>query len=335
MADQTSLTVASGEPIECSPGFSQGLMRTKVSTPFRAERIGLHQKSTSGQALVIIATSCLRQIALNQPGVRDCSGEALHQMRVGLRRLRAVLSIFKSVSQKGEFEVLKPELVWLTEQLAAAREYDVLCEASHKFEITTRSVLVGQVELTGELKRRQQDAFALASRAVASARFERLIFSSAVGLISRTGEKAKGNQPVRDLARRVLERRTRRVLQRLAGFARLGASERHALRIRVKKLRYGTEFFASLFPDANRKCKRFGRELEALQDTLGRLNDIAAHRQIARGIVEEGTVEGRSGRRIAAAMGALTGSEQAEQASLLAAVPKLRARLAKAPRYWR
>ncbi|HYQ27365.1 MAG TPA: hypothetical protein VER04_09095 [Polyangiaceae bacterium] len=45
--------------------------------------------------------------------------------------------------------------------------------------------------------------------------------------------------------------------------------------------------------------------------------------------------EGRAGRRIALAMGALTGNEQAELLSLVKAVPKLRDRPVKAPHFWR
>ena len=290
---------------------------------------------TSAQALVIVATSCVRQIALNERGVRAGSGEAVHQMRVGLRRLRAALSLFKNVLRPDEVDDLKRELVWLTEQLAAARDYDVLIAAKCRFEEVIRSVFGGDTELTSELASRQQEANTAASRAVASGRFERLIFSSAVGLISRADGQGKGDRPVRALARRVLERRTRRVLWHLARFPRLDARARHQIRIRVKKLRYGTEFFAALFPKSQRDRKRFSRALEALQEALGRLNDITVHQRIGRDLADDGMNEGRAGRRIALAMGALTGHEQAELRSLVASVPKLRERLAKAPRFWR
>jgi CHAD domain-containing protein len=335
MTEASSLTVAGDVQIERSTGARQALVRREVAAPFRAQPIALDRRTTSAQALVVVATSCLRQVALNERGVRDGSGEAVHQMRVGLRRLRAALSLFKDVLRPGEVDDLKRELVWLTEQLAAARDYDVLIEAKCKFEEATRSVFGGEAELTAELTRRQQEAFAIASRAIESDRFERLIFSSSVALIARADEDGKGGRPVRDLARRVLERRTRRVLRRLARFARLDARERHETRIRVKKLRYGTEFFATLFPNSDRHRKRFSCALEALQEALGRLNDITVHQRIGRDLVDDSTNEGRAGRRIASAMGALTGNEQAELRSLLKAVPKLRVRLAKAPRFWR
>ena len=50
-------------------------------------------------------------------------------------------------------------------------------------------------------------------------------------------------------------------------------SERHVLRIELKKLRYAGEFFASVFP--RKRTRRYLRRLSRLQDALGRLNDAA------------------------------------------------------------
>src|SRR6185369_3660704 len=332
MTDQSSLTVAAEAQIERSPGATRALVCPNVAVPVRAELIAHDRRMTSAQALVVIGTSCVRQISLNERGVRDGSGEALHQMRVGLRRLRAAFSIFKSVVRQGEFDDLKRELVWLTGQLAAAREYDVLLRSKRQCEVLTATPFDGSDELTCELYRRQQEALAVARRAVISARFERLIFAAAVALISRADEDGAGSRSVRALARRILARRTRRVLRRLGHFRRLDASERHQLRIFVKKLRYGAEFFATLFPKANRRRRRFVQALEALQDTLGKLNDIGVHQRIAMELIGDET---RPDPRVSFGLGALTRDEQAQGRSLLESVPKLRSRLAQAPRFWR
>jgi len=49
-------------------------------------------------------------------------------MRVGLRRLRAALSLFKELVRDGEIKSIKAELKWLTDRLGSARELDVLIE---------------------------------------------------------------------------------------------------------------------------------------------------------------------------------------------------------------
>ncbi len=51
------------------------------------------------------------------------------------------------------------------------------------------------------------------------------------------------------------------------------AEERHEVRIAVKKLRYATEFFASLFP--RKAARSYIKALAVLQDELGVLNDAA------------------------------------------------------------
>jgi len=49
-------------------------------------------------------------------------------MRVGLRRLRAAISVFKHLLCGPETEAINTELKWLTEQLGPARDFDVLIE---------------------------------------------------------------------------------------------------------------------------------------------------------------------------------------------------------------
>jgi hypothetical protein len=50
------------------------------------------------EAFRVIAGSCIRQIIANKPGMCAGHAEALHQLRVGLRRLRAVLPSPRSLA---------------------------------------------------------------------------------------------------------------------------------------------------------------------------------------------------------------------------------------------
>lgn len=78
------------------------------------------------EAFDVIAYSTLRHFSLNADGVRSLDSEAVHQMRVGLRRLRAAISRFKSVLPGNSTAKIKTDLKWLTNELAPAREIDVL-----------------------------------------------------------------------------------------------------------------------------------------------------------------------------------------------------------------
>ena len=84
--------------------------------------------------------------------------------------------------------------------------------------------------------------------------------------------------PVAPLARRALKRLQRKALECGEDVAALPGDARHQLRVRIKRLRYACEFFASLYP--RRRTKMFIRRLQQLQDTLGELNDIAVARRL-------------------------------------------------------
>ena len=86
------------------------------------------------------------------------------------------------------------------------------------------------------------------------------------------------SQPIRQFAIRRLNKAHRRVTRAGAGFENLSADDRHIVRLRLKRLRYLSEFFAQLY--APRRARRFVKALSSLQTSLGRRNDlvVADHR---------------------------------------------------------
>ena len=69
----------------------------------------------------------MRQFRANEDLIlRTQDADAWHQARVGLRRLRSALSIFRSVVTDKCLEHLRGELRWLAGTLGQARDIDVL-----------------------------------------------------------------------------------------------------------------------------------------------------------------------------------------------------------------
>jgi CHAD domain-containing protein len=69
----------------------------------------------------------------------------------------------------------------------------------------------------------------------------------------------------------------------------LSKTERHEVRIALKRLRYALDFFGCVFDDGRKK--RFIKRLTRLQDDLGRMNDVAvAETMLARlvGVASDG-----------------------------------------------
>ena len=80
---------------------------------------------SAADAFRTIGRSTLRHISANEPAVERSESEGVHQMRVGLRRLRAAISLFSKLLVDKQTERIKSELRWLTGELAPARDLDV------------------------------------------------------------------------------------------------------------------------------------------------------------------------------------------------------------------
>ncbi|HEX9343841.1 MAG TPA: CHAD domain-containing protein, partial [Actinomycetota bacterium] len=70
-----------------------------------------------------------RRLFDNEAGVRlGDDPEAVHQARVGIRRLRSTLRTFRSVLDREWSGALRAELAWIADLLGAVRDADVLLE---------------------------------------------------------------------------------------------------------------------------------------------------------------------------------------------------------------
>lgn len=112
-----------------------------------------------------------------------------------------------------------------------------------------------------------------------SVRYTRLMLRLTLWIESkgwRDTQSGKGQAavdvPVLDFASNALLRRHKKLLRRGRGLAGLDDETRHRARIAAKKVRYATEFFASLFPRS--VVKHSIDALSELQEDLGWRNDI-------------------------------------------------------------
>jgi CHAD domain-containing protein len=104
------------------------------------------------------------------------------------------------------------------------------------------------------------------------------------------------------------------------------------LRIAIKKLRYATEFFNSLFAVSKKERKAVSKVLEKLQTAMGKLNDIRVHESLANDIVCRPTTE--KDRETSLAVDLVKKNDRKNTKPLLAAAEKAGARLAKLKPFW-
>jgi inorganic triphosphatase YgiF len=248
-----------------------------------AEPIQLDKKLTSHEAFDVIALAALRHFSANADAVRALDAEAIHQMRVGLRRLRAAISIFDKVLPNASTARIKTELKWLTGQLAPAREIDVFLKERVRPIVSKSKPKRGARAIRSQFSAKRSAAFKDARGAVETRRFRRLLLEMLEWLETQRPVRNDNTQtPIAEFAADVLDRRIRKARKQGRRLEELSSAERHKLRIKIKKIRYALEFFESLYADKDRKqLARLGMRLKEIQSALGALNDARAHREMA------------------------------------------------------
>lgn len=258
---------------------------------------------TAEDALRAVLSSCVAQIEANLPAVLIAKDvEGLHQLRVGLRRWRTALDLAGTapasalearaktmIAIAGEARDLD---VFLADLLAPVEER---CSPNPGFNI-----------IRTHIEPMRGAAWQKVSSAVASARFKKLM---------RDGRKANDalslaeNPSAPEFAVTILDKALQRARKRGKGFKAQTPAERHRLRIALKKLRYGAEFFAPLFPDTD--LKAWLAPLKELQDLLGHLNDCSQVHKVTAPLLAAEQQNNAAQSEVAYAVGVLLGYHQA------------------------
>jgi len=136
--------------------------------PVKAAAINLPAGANARDAFRVIGLACLKQIIGNARALAKGDPEGVHQMRVGLRRLRAAMSLFSVLLRDPQSEAIKTELKWLTEELAPARELEVLVNR------VVAPVAKRRRRFSQEFAERRKAALARAQEALQSPRFRTL-----------------------------------------------------------------------------------------------------------------------------------------------------------------
>jgi triphosphatase len=308
--------------------------------PVKAGSIDLPAGGSTRDAFKMIGIACLKQIIDNEPALMKGGPEGVHQMRVGLRRLRAAISLFRILLHDPQTAAIKAQLKWLAGELGPAREFEVLVNRVIA-PVKKGRRWQGMPSLSREIAERRDAALKRAQDAVDSARFRGLTLDVAawleVGKWTNPHDdlvRDQGDLAIGDFATQQLARRWRKVRKRGKTLGQLGARSRHRFRIQTKKLRYATEFFSSLYmgKPAVKRRKQFLPALERLQDGLGDLNDIAVHEER---ISAMGVRDRPSNPSRVFAAGLLTGREDARIEPAMIAAIEAYANLARVRPFWK
>ncbi len=321
-----------------------------MSAPKRAAAVKLERSMSPAQAIDAVLRSCLEQISVNASQIASGQHDAehVHQLRVGLRRLRTALRFFDGSVLADALDAatrlaMAVDAAELFRQLGAARDQSAVAEPLMR-ALARALDAVGQ---PGEPPQLPPSAEAIGPtvlvRRVQTQRLLLMLIGRLQGgepTPARTPTGRSWTQalnelntpldavdppaelPLRERLAQRLNRWHRGVLADAQGFDQLDDEGRHRLRKHIKRLRYAAEFSASVFDEAS--VRRYLKGLRALQERLGTLNDVAV------GIALY-SAEAPHDTRALFALGWLASQREA---ALTACQPDL-ARFIAQPRFWR
>jgi triphosphatase len=292
-----------------------------------APKISFARDASVAEAFQAIASSVWWHLTANEPAVQAGDAEGVHQMRVGVRRLRAAMSIFTELLDGKQTDQIKRDLKWLAAKLGSVRDLDVFLKARVEQLNRAEPAIPGLPELVSEIVDRRAFAAEQAKDAIGTARYRFLIFNILEWIENGDWLKksSRGGKRIRPFAADLFARRSKKASKKSRHIARLDPHRRHKLRIAMKKLRYAVYFFEGLF-DRPKPLSRYRDCLKSLQDDLGALNDIAVHQKLAANLAA--TREGATPNPAAFAAGLVAGLERN-------AIEALLGKSAKAARNWR
>jgi CHAD domain-containing protein len=237
--------------------------------------------STMGELAFAVVRRQLAVVRDKEPGTRlGEDPEELHDMRVATRRLRAALSLFAAVLP-ARAQALREELGWMGRLLGAVRDLDVQQEGLSEMADASAgwaSVAPGAPEhdplgeLSALLDREWKAARADMLRGLDSVRWERLCRGLVAMVLQGPARRSVASRApaLVGLPDLVLARHDA-VAKAAKRARRTGeVTDFHRLRIRSKRLRYALEFGSEVYAG---QTARYVRELTAVQDELGRMQD--------------------------------------------------------------
>ena len=341
LSQQAPLRLALRSKFECGNQLINGQEREPVGP----SPIAVAADTSCQAAFRIIARSCLHQIVANQVLAAEGNIEGVHQARVGLRRLRAAISLFTPILRDMQSAAIKGELKWISSELGPAREIDVFIAHVVIPATDDRTHQRGAASLNRNIRHRRIEAVEDIRVAIQSDRFRLLILDIwawiEFGDWTNTKDefaKTLQRQPIATLVNAEMQRRRMKLLKSDFKSGQLDAAGIHKLRIQAKKLRYACEFFEGVFGSrkAKRRRREFSAAVEHLQDTLGDLNDISVNGGLAERLAETtpgGKDDGRSADQAFAA-GRLMGREDSRIVSVLTKSKRAYSSFTKAKQFW-
>ncbi len=267
-------------------GGAPGGIAAKVSVP-------LEPTMRSDAGAVAVLRALLGVIEANFDGtIADIDSEFLHDLRVSVRRSRAVQRELKGVFPPAPLAHFRGEFRWLQQITGDSRDLDVyVLDFAEMAGLVAEDIRADLDPLLGLLRRRREAAHVEMARTLRSSRTRGLLRDWSAfleGLVELpVADRPEAARPIAELA----GERIRKVYRRMVKMGRpIGpespAEDYHELRKQGKELRYLLELFGTpLYPAE--VVKPMIKTLKGVQDVLGRHQDREVQKATLRALRED------------------------------------------------
>jgi CHAD domain-containing protein/adenylate cyclase class IV len=295
---------------EFQPKVVRALGRRATSAPEPPEPSEVRPEDPARAAITALLRRHVRRLMALDVDVRVGADDAVHQMRVTSRRLRAGLREFAALLDPAWSERLQEELRWLAGELAGARDREVVAaRLLDRLAELPEDLVVGPVaaRLQSALGADADAAQEAVNAALASERYVRLLDDLVdAALHPRTNDR--GNAACSEVLPPIVKQSWDRLAKRVTKAIAAGEDPEgyHSARIAAKRTRYLAEALAPVF---GKPATRLAGEVEKVQEVLGEHQDAVVAADLLRRIAQEPRIG-----RTAFTFGVLHAQQQREAA---------------------
>ncbi|MFE9250337.1 CHAD domain-containing protein [Streptomyces sp. NPDC007088] len=269
------------------------------------------QDTTAGAEVLAYLRAQYEELLARDVAVRRELPDAVHKMRVALRRSRSALRSYRPVLDAAATDPLRAELKWLAGELGVDRDREVLAgRLAARVAETDTALLLGPVEarLRQWSVAAEQESRARVRAALDSERYLRLL-DALDALFAAPPLRGKAARPASKVLPKAVAKEHHRLAVRMERALALppGPGRDRALheaRKKAKRLRYAAE---AAKPSCGKAAKRLAKDVKALQSLLGDHHDSA----VARATLRETGVRAHTAGETAFTWGLLHGREEA------------------------
>lgn len=277
--------------IENQGRYGKGLRLPQIP-PIKSVRVvnqaslNIKAKKKVGVAVEIIMNSGFNEIlnAYDRFFENQSDPEGVHQVRVRIRKFRAVLAFFKPLFKVESYQLQQDTLRKMGQQFGEVRQLDVLLSGISEIEKNANLESSDFGKLKDHLHGKREMAFKQLLTSLKTDVFALALLDIWVWKLNDPWEAGAADLQlsIKDYTDKYIQNWLKKIRRSMKSLDIKDQQAVHRVRIKSKKLRYVIEQLASIL---DRKTRKSMDAFEKMQDDLGYYHDVFANQQLLKQLV--------------------------------------------------